>query len=323
MTKALYGIRKQPVWIMLILIFVFVSIQSDGFLNIRNLTNVGNQISIYGILAIGMTYLLISGNWDLSIGSNMAIAAGLTVVLQEKGLAVAILAPFIVSGGIGLINGIIITKGKVNSFIATMAMNLVLRGFVYVIIGERAVLGSSELFSAFGSYRIGGLIPFVIPVFLLLISIFAYFLKNTQHGRHAYAVGGNMDAAKNAGIDVDGHIISNYVIMGLLAALVGIFLASQMNAATAVFGTGYEMLVITMVLVGGTKCTGGDGGLIQTLGGLLTINVLRNGLDQLGIDSNYNTMIMGLILLIFVFVDTDGIGMIKKLLLKTRKEVTS
>ena len=315
------SIKKQPIWVIFVLIFITISVQSNEFLRIRNLANVGNQISIYGILAIGITYLLISGNWDLSIGSNMAIAAGLTIALQEKGIVLSIIVAFIVSMSIGLINGVIVTQAKINSFIATMSMNLVLRGFVYIIIGERAILGKNPMFSNIFSYRIGGLIPVVIPVFLILLIIFSYLLKNSAHGRTAYAVGGNMEATVNAGIDVDKHIILNYVLCGFCAALTGVFLAGQMNAATAVFGNGYDMLVMTMVLVGGTKCTGGDGSLTQTFGGLLVINVLRNGMDQLGIDSNYNTMIMGLILLIFVFVDTDGSELIKKLKRRQKTEI--
>ncbi len=278
------------------------SVMSTNFYQPGNINNIINQVAIYGIMAIGMTLLLISGNIDLSIGSVMALSAAIVIILQPYSISLAIIVALLAGALIGVINGLLVSKAALNSFIVTLAMMMGVRGVVYIITKEKSIIGVNLEFTEFISANVAN-IPLVAFIFLILFLVAHFVLKHTSHGRNAYAVGGNQEAAKHAGIKVERHILMNFIISALMAAVAGILVAGRINSVTPNLGTNYELLVITMVLLGGTKFTGGYGSMIHTLGGILFVGILSNGLNQLNVQSFYNTLIVGLMLLVVIYFD--------------------
>lgn len=295
-------VRRQPIWLVVILCAVLFSLLSPHFLKLDNLSNLLFGTAIYGIMAIGITFLMINGNIDLSIGSVLALAAAVCIGLEKLGVVAAVGAALLASVVIGGVNGYLVTRVGMNAFIVTLAMMIGVRGLVYVVTNERSAIGSNEGFAAFGSSAVAS-IPTLAIIFFVLLAASQYVLKHTSHGRNAYAVGGSKDAAKNAGIAVGKHMFVNFLICSLMAGIAGVLLAARMNAASPIFGQNYELMVITAVVLGGTKLNGGFGSMIHSLGGVLAIGILQNGMDLAGVESYYNTLIIGLVLIAVVFVD--------------------
>lgn len=294
-------VKKQSIWIILLFTIIFFSVMTPNFLSLFNFQNILLQTSINGIMAIGMTYIIINGNIDLSIGMIMALCAAVVISLQPYGLIVAVLASLATGVIIGAINGIFVAKAQVNAFIVTLAAMIGVKGLLFVYTGERAIIGTNMAFTYLASSRIG---PFPVPaiIFIGLLILGEYVLRNTTHGRDAYAVGGNMDAAEKAGIKVKKHIIINFMLSGGLAALAGIVAASRINTATPTLGRMNHLWVIIAVVLGGTNLDGGYGNLVRTLGGIFVIGILNNGLNLMNVHTFYNMLLMGIILILVIYV---------------------
>jgi ribose/xylose/arabinose/galactoside ABC-type transport system permease subunit len=312
LSKALsdYGIG-----VALIAELILFSQLSRYFFTADNLLNVSLQASITAIIAVGMTFVILTGGIDLSVGSVVA----LTGIVATSIIKIDIFgSPFlsftisILAGlGFGILSGIIaglfVTKYKVTAFIVTLALMTIWRGAAFVFTDGRPVWGLPEMFSVLGGGRIIGIpIPSIIMIFLFVIA--HIILTSTRFGRYVYAVGGNTEAARLVGIKTNRILIAVYSICGVLAALSGILLASRMNSGQPNAGIMYELDVIAAVVVGGTSLNGGRGTIIGTFFGAMLIAVLRNGLNLLNVNSYIQQVVVGIVILLAVLMDRQRIN---------------
>ncbi|MGL4052937.1 ABC transporter permease [Staphylococcus haemolyticus] len=290
----------------LILLIILVSILNPSFLDLSNLLNLLRQISINGLIAFGMTFIILTGGIDLSVGSILALSSAFIALMITSGVdpIIALIIGVLIGFVLGAVNGLLVTKGNMAPFIATLATMTIFRGLTLVITDGNPItnLGDSYLFQLFGKgYFIGIPVPAVtmIIVFVILLII----LQKTTFGRHTYAIGGNEVAAKISGIKVNKIKILIYGISGLMSALAGGILTSRLNSAQPTAGTSYELDAIAAVVLGGTSLTGGKGRIVGTLIGVLIIGVLNNGLNLLGVSSFYQQVVKGVVILIAVLID--------------------
>ncbi|WP_206811916.1 ABC transporter permease [Paradesulfitobacterium ferrireducens] len=280
------------------------SILSPYFLSIRNFMNIGLSASITGITATGMTLVLLMGGLDLSVGSIIALVGIIMAVLMKGGTSVpaVVLVGLVVGLISGLINGLFITKVKINPLITTLSTMAIYRGITFVSTDGLSVLISNKSFSFFGRSFILG-IPVAVIIMLILYVFFAYLLRYTKFGRKVYAVGGNPEASRLSGINVDRIRLMAYTISGLTAAVSGIILASQTGTGLPNAGTGMELNAIAAAILGGTSLAGGKGNIAGTLLGVLILSTLSNGLTLLNVPSFYQMIAQGAVLLIAVTLD--------------------
>lgn len=305
--------KIQPIWVFVIALFIFFSVMSEYFLSFGNITNILVQTSTIGLIALGMTLVMINGNIDLSVGAILGLAASLAVGLQETSMTLAILAALGSGILLGAINGLVVWKTGVNAFIVTLGAMLGIRGLIFLYTGEQSFYAMNFAFSDFGTSTVGPF-PVLAIIFLICTLIMHLVLTRTGHGRNTFAVGGNPEASIDAGIRLGRHMMINFIIVGFFAALAGVMLASQMGAATPNLGRDYELWVITAVVLGGTKLTGGYGSIVGTLGGVLAIGILRNGMNLMQVPAFYVLVILGAILISVLIID-------KKLNAPSTKEV--
>lgn len=290
----------------LIILMVFVSILNPTFLQANNLMNLMRQLIINGFIALGMTFVILTGGIDLSVGSTLAVTSAIFAGLLQNGMN-TILAILIALGLgliLGLINGFLITKGKLAPFIVTLATMTIFRGLTLVYTDGRPIAGPKDnfAFQFLGKGQFFG-VPFQVILFALAFLILWTILNKTALGRKIYAVGGNEKASFISGINIDKVKISVYVISSLMAVLSGLVLTSRLNSAQPTAGVAYEMDAIAAVVLGGTSMTGGSGSLTGTLIGILILGVLNNGLNLLGVSSFYQQIVKGIVILIAVLID--------------------
>lgn len=299
-------LARQPIWAVLIVELLFFGLMPqtrEVFLSTGNLLNILLQSTFIGIVALGMTYVMINGEIDLSIGPIMALAASLSVGLQmDLGLIPAALVGLAAGIALGFFNGFVTYKTGVDSFIVTLGAMLGIRGLVFVYTQQDSFFSMNFAYSDFGLSSVAG-VPTLAVIFLVLAVILHLVLTTTRHGRDTYAVGGNRDAALNAGVRIGRHVLINFSMLGGLAALSGILLSTQMGASTPNMGTVYELWVITAVVLGGTKLTGGYGSIVGTVGGVLAIQMLRNGMNLLQVQAYWVQVIIGAMLIAVLFID--------------------
>ncbi len=288
----------------LIVACVVLTCLCPHFISVANLTNVIRQVSINGILAVGVTFVLLTGGVDLSLGSVVALTGVAAAHLAHPGdypLVVPVVAGILVGSLCGGINGLVVTRGNVAPFIATLGMMTVARGGALVLSHGRPVSNMSPAMT-----RIAGdwsHIP--IPALILAgVSLWAaWMLKNTRQGRYLYAVGGNEQAARAAGISVRRVKFLAYVLCGALSGLAGVVLASRITTGQPNAGVAYELDAIAAVVIGGTSLSGGLGGVGGTLLGVLLMGVIGNGLDLLNVSSYYQQIVKGIIIIGAVWFD--------------------
>jgi ribose/xylose/arabinose/galactoside ABC-type transport system permease subunit len=305
--------------IFLIVVCAIVAILQPAFLTPLNLFNVLRQVSIYGLLAIGMTCVILTGGIDLSIGSLLALA-GLVGAALEKGgagllvgagagqagrygIPLVVLTAVAVGMGGGLLQGLAIAKLKVPVFIVTLGGLSVFRGAALVFSHGQPISAFRPEYGFWGKGMVG---PVPVPVIIFLaFAVVGYFvLTYTKFGRHIYAVGGNREAARLSGLNVDAVLIRVYVIMGFFAGLSGFLLSSRLNSAEQVAGVGYELIVIAGVAIGGTSMTmGGTGSILGSVVGIVLMGVLANGLTLLNVSAYYQQMVTGLLIVFAVWFD--------------------
>ncbi|MCO4328663.1 ABC transporter permease subunit [Staphylococcus hyicus] len=290
----------------LILLIIMISILNPAFLDLSNLLNLLRQISINGLIAFGMTFVILTGGIDLSVGSILALSSAFIALLITSGVdpILAIIIGVVIGFILGVVNGIFVTKGNMAPFIATLATMTIFRGLTLVVTDGNPItnLGDNYLFQLFGKGYFFGIPVPAVTMTLVFIILFV-ILHKTTFGRHTYAIGGNEIASKISGIKVNRVKIFIYGISGLMAALAGAILTSRLNSAQPTAGTAYELDAIAAVVLGGTSLTGGKGRIVGTLIGVLIIGVLNNGLNLLGVSSFYQQVVKGVVILIAVLID--------------------
>jgi ribose transport system permease protein len=301
-SRTIAALKRQPVWLILLASVSLFTLLSNDFLTFRNIANIILQSSILGIMAVGMTGLMISGYFDISVGSLLALTAAVAVSLTGYSITLAMIVTLICGAAFGAINGLLVTKAKVNAFIVTLAAMVGVRGLVYVYTREREIIGLATEFEKLAAAKVA-FIPLPIIIWVIIIIIAEWALRKTVYGRNVYAIGGDAESTKNAGVSVDKYVLGLFVLNGFFVAIAGLILASRLNAATPTLGIGQEMMVIISVVLGGTKLTGGFGNMIKTVAGVLTIGMIQNGLNILNVHHFYSMLIMGLIFIFVIFMD--------------------
>ncbi|PTK93343.1 ABC transporter permease subunit [Staphylococcus gallinarum] len=299
-------LEKVIPFIGLILLVIIISILNSAFLEPSNLFNLLRQVSINGLIAFGMTFVILTGGIDLSVGSTLALSSALVAILMVSGVdgIIVIIIGCIFGAVLGAINGFLITLGKMAPFIATLATMTVFRGVTLVITDGNPItnLNGSYAFQLFGrGYFIGIPVP-AITMFITFIILYV-ILHKTIFGRQTYAMGGNEKAAFISGIKVNKLKVCIYGLAGLMSALAGAILTSRLNSAQPTAGMSYELDAIAAVVLGGTSLTGGKGRIVGTLIGVLIIGVLNNGLNLLGVSSFYQQVVKGVVIIIAVLID--------------------
>lgn len=297
--------RRFSVFVILLGIGTIFAVGSERFLQVDNLLNIALQTSMIAIVAIGMTFTILTAGIDLSVGSVMALAGALAAGLAARqGMAtpVAILLALAAGGGIGAINGLLIVRGGVPPFVATLAMLAVARGATLVYTQGRPIAGLDETFIWLGNGKVLGL-PVPVLIMLILAGVAYFILRHTRFGLHVYATGGNPETTRLAGVSTDRVTLMVYVISGLCAALAGILLTARLWSAQPNAATGWELDAIAAPVLGGTSLFGGVGGVGGTVVGAFIIGVLSNGLNLLGISSYYQQVIKGIVFILAVMLD--------------------
>ena len=307
--------REAGVFIALLVMCLFLSFATDGFLTSLNLLNVGRQISLLGIMAVGMTFVLIAGEVDLSVGSTYAFSGLATGMLIIAGWALlpAIGVGLLTGVAIGLINGVLSTYGRLPSLIATLGMLSIVRGAALILTNGQPVTVNLrngalpevlQTFSFMGQGYLFSIIPMQL-VFFVVIAVMAWLvLSFSNFGFRVYAVGGSAKAARVSGISVNKVKIAAFILMGVLAAFAGIlsmaFLPSGQAGRT---GVGLELDVIAATIVGGASLSGGEGTILGTILGVLIIGVMRNGLVLMGVSPFVQELMIGLVIIVAVGID--------------------
>ncbi len=289
----------------LVILSAALSILRPTFLTVPNLVNLVRQISINGILAVGVTFVLLTGGVDLSLGSLVALTGVIAAEMAHPDqfpLLVPVLAGIATGGCCGAVNGMVVTVGRVAPFIVTLGMMTAARGLALVVSDGRPVSNLSRGFAAIGS---GDLLGVPVPVLILcgVAVIAAVVLYNLRIGRYLYAVGGNENAARASGVRVGWVKMFAYVVSGAMAGLAGVVLAARITTGQPNAGFGYELDAIAAVVIGGTSLSGGVGGVGGTILGALLMGVINNGLDLLNVQSYFQQIVKGVIIVGAVWMD--------------------
>jgi len=286
------------------LVCAVLAFLSPIFLRWNNVLNIIRQSSIFGIMAVGMTFVILTGGIDLSVGSILALSGALAAGMLKAGagLPSVILVALAVGSLLGLVNGLIITVGRITPFVTTLGMMSIARSLTLIYCKGYPISGFHPSFRFIGGGDIAG-IPFPIVVFLLVVVLAAVILHETRLGRYTYAIGGNEETVRLSGIRTSFYKSAVYVFSGATSAVSAIILISRLNSAEPVAGFGYELDVIAAVVIGGTSLNGGRGGVWGTLVGALLIAVINNGMVLLGISPYFQQLVKGFIILGAVLLD--------------------
>ena len=275
------------------------------FLTVSNLLNVLEQTSINAIVAVGMTFVIISGGIDLSVGSVLAVAGiALALALESSVPAPAAIVLALATGTVcGLANGLLITFGRLPPFIATLGMMSVARGAALMLAEGRPISGFSEGFRALATARVLTIVPAPVLLTAVVYLVAHFVLNHTVFGRATYAIGGNEEAARLSGVHVRFHKTAVYGVAGLTSAVAAILLTARLNSAQPTAGTMYELDAIAATVIGGTSLLGGEGTLVGALIGALIMGVLRNGLNLLNVSSFFQQVVIGAVIIGAVLID--------------------
>lgn len=289
----------------LLLIMLVLTILSPNFLTVENLLTVGLQIAPRAIMAIGQVSIIIAAGIDLSVGSVMALAGVVTSMLlvAEVNIVLAVLTGILVGAGCGLLNGLLISRGKLPPFIATLGMMGIARGVALIITGGIPLFGFPESFTQLSSYRIGNIVPVPVIILVVLGIVWTTLLAKTRFGRYTYAIGGNYETTRLSGVNVVRYVTVIYLLGGLMYGIAGVIETSRLSTGQPTAGTGYELDVIAACVIGGTSLSGGSGTVFGALVGALLIGFLRNGCNLLDISNFWQQVAIGAIIVVAVFID--------------------
>ncbi len=302
---------EQKSLIALLFLIVVVSFLNPNFFTVDNILNILRQTSVNAIIAVGMTLVILTAGIDLSVGSVLALcgAFAASLIAMEVPVLIAVPTALVAGAALGAISGIIIAKGKVQAFIATLVTMTLLRGVTMVYTEGRPIsTGFTDTADAFAWFGTGYALGIPVPVWIMVVVFAAawFLLNHTRFGRYVYALGGNESATRLSGINVDRVKIGVYAICGLLAALAGIIITSRLSSAQPTAGMGYELDAIAAVVLGGTSLMGGKGRIMGTLIGALIIGFLNNALNLLDVSSYYQMIAKAVVILLAVLVDNKN-----------------
>lgn len=290
-----------------ILLAIIWTIINPQFLSGSNISNIFRQASYTAIAAVGMTMVIIIGEIDLSAGS-LVCASGLVgaVICKSSGnVVLAVLGALVVGVVVGAANGILCAIGKLPGFIASLASMTILRGLAYIMTGGNSVVWKNETFTMIGTGYIG-IVPVPVIIMLIVIILGIILTTKTRFGRYIYAVGGNIEASRWSGIAVTKVKILVYIIMGVLTSVAGLIITARLGSGQPSAGTGFEMDCITVAVVGGTSMSGGRGKVLGTIVGVLLLTVLTNGMTLVGMNTYWQQVLKGVIIVVSVLADTRG-----------------
>ena len=302
--KSVMAFRESVLILVLLIFGVAMTIASPVFLNRLNLEAILLGLSVEALIAVGMVILLISGGLDLSIGSTLAFTGVVTGLALRANIPVvlSILLGILAALGVGLVNGLLVSKLKINPFITTLGMMMTVRGLLLVIARGRAVLNLPESFTIIGKGKLSN-IQYPIYVMLCLVIIGDILMRNSRFFRQNYYIGGNEHAARLSGVNVDFVKIFNYCLVAILAGISGLLITARFGSSSVTVGGGMELRVITATIIGGASLSGGEGSVLGAFLGALFMAVLANALNLLGVDVYWQNLITGLTLIIAVVFD--------------------
>lgn len=294
---------NSAAWPLLVILCVFFASQSSLFLDPININIILGQTVLIGILAVGLTPLAISGNIDLSVGAIAALSTCVAVTVSAK---IGFVPSLVVTLGfavlLGLINGLIVEKLSLNSIIVTLAMGTALRGIAFIVFGSNTMVAKVPQYADLGYLKIGG-VSFSVILFLALSVVIAAMLRFTVHGINTFAIGGYRQAALDAGINVERHVLMNFCLSGFMAGVCGILLVASLGAGSAILAKDYELWAIIAVVLGGTRLLGGAGTISGTIAAALSLTVLRNGMNLMKIDVRWFLITLGSALIVALILD--------------------
>jgi ribose transport system permease protein len=296
---------ELSLFLVLVVMVIFFTLASPFFLTWTNLVNLGQTVAASGIVAIAMTLVIVSGGIDLSVGSVAALAGVLTSLLWTfMGVPLALAALLGVLSGlvVGAVNGFMITRIKINPLIATLATFSIVRGLAFVISNGQTNQLNNDAFKFLGRGAIAG-VPFSLLILIAVYAVFSFVFSQTRFGRNIFAIGGNAEASRLAGIRINRTLLWVYLISGVVAGCAGILIASQLALSAPRAAVGLELTAIAAVVLGGTSLSGGKGTLLGTILGVLILRILDNGLVLLNVSSFYQEVASGAVLLLAVGFD--------------------
>jgi ribose/xylose/arabinose/galactoside ABC-type transport system permease subunit len=299
---------QYGIYLAFLIICLVLAFSTPRFFTVSNLLTIGNQVSINALLAFGVTFVIITGGIDLSLGSMVAVTGVVAATFAHPDTYPVIVPIVIGLGaglGIGAFNGFVVTKSKVPPFIVTLGTMTIGRGLALILSKGRPVSNLSDSFNFIGGGNVLG-IPFPIIILIVAFIVCSILLNKTILGRYMYAVGGNEPAARASGIRVNNVKMWVYTICGLLSAMGGILLTSRITTGQPNAGAGFELDAIAAAIIGGTSTSGGTGTMTGTLIGALLIGVISNSLDLLNVTSYYQQVVMGVIIIGAVVLDSMG-----------------
>ena len=289
-----------------ILLSIVLAFASDKFLTSANLLNILRQTSINAIVAMGMLFVLLTGGIDLSQGSIVGFSMGILTVLYLQGVhnpVLMIVLPILVGAGCGLLNGVLFTKLQLpHPFVSTLGMMEALRGLTLIITGSHQVSGFPDAVLWLGADNLFN-IPVCFLLVIVLTAVVALFLNRSALGREIYSVGGNKEAARLAGINIDKTLIITYGLSGLLCGIASIVLVGRVGATYPLAGVGYEMDAVAACVIGGASFSGGKGTVGGTLVGAIIMAIVKNGLNLLGASADIQQVVIGVVVILAVLVD--------------------
>lgn len=304
--KIAHRFRENAIWLVLIALFVAFALANNNFLSESNLFTVVRQVSMFGIAAVGMTFVILIGDIDLSIGSIITLVNVVCAYLMvHMGFSIwaAILTSLAMSVGIGALNGFMVSRLHMPAIIATFATQIIFEGLAYIISKGTPIYGFDESFKIIGQGYIG---PVPVPVIIMAVcfALGAFILNKTYFGRYFYAVGGNEEASRLSGIKVKSVKFWIFCLAGLFAGIAGIVMLSRTNSAQPTAGKGFEFDVITCVVLGGVSVSGGFGKISNVIAGTLIIGILTNGMVLMNIDTYLQMVVKGIVLILAVGFDS-------------------
>lgn len=298
-------LHRQGMIVVFIVICVAAYLLTSDFLSLGNIRNVLRQVSIIGLLAAGETFVILIGGIDLSIGAIVSLTGCIAAGFQGHGVFVGVLAGLATGAAIGLINGLAVAKGRIQPFVVTLGTMSIAQGLALLYTGGFPIFDLSDSFNNIGSGSIG-FVPIPIAIFFMVYLIAYLVLRFTKFGRYTYALGGNENATKLSGVNVDRQKILVYTVCGLLAGLGGVVLAARLGIGMPTMGVGYELQAIAAVVIGGTSLAGGRGGVGGTIMGTLTLGVIYNILNLMNVTAFYQYIVIGTIIVVAALINELG-----------------
>lgn len=313
-SKVMQFASKFRMFIILIVVMVVLGIVEPKFLNLGNFSNIFKQVATNAILAAGMCFVILTGGIDISVGATLALVGAISVDLISMGVHIVpvLIISLLIGAVVGLFNGVFIARFGLQPMIVTLATMSICRGLTYIYtkgspITLQTSLSSGAAYKWIGSGSLFAGIPFPLILVIIIYAIAFYILNKTAYGRRIYAVGGNEDAARLSGINTRRTKILAYVMCGVMAAIAGVIISARVSSAQPNAGESYEMDAIAAVVIGGTSLRGGEGFVLYTIIGALIIGMLNNFLNLIGVDSYYQVVVKGVVILIAVLADAKTI----------------